>query len=258
VGTQQTGQVCGQDLECVSGLACDRSSGGACGTCQVENLAGENQSCTQLDCQDGLECNPSKVCVKQPKEGEVCNLDNQGNAVVSCSTDAGLAVVLYCKPDSQGAATGKCTRQGLLDAACSDADPCHSIYQCVGSKCALLPRTGEPCTFDPQETWGVYKVCLFSVAVVASEYCRPGANPGAGQCQPLPQENEVCGTLPSSRLCSSGLYCTSPTGAGTCRPRQEAGATCQPTLFGADCQSFKCVDPGGGAPATCAAKEVCP
>ncbi|MBI5526612.1 MAG: hypothetical protein HY897_09775 [Deltaproteobacteria bacterium] len=240
---------CSTDFDCVEGLMCDYEDVNSCGKCVAE--VAENGDCSDAPCETGLYCDESDKCVPMPGLGDACDT---GDGAVPC-VEQGLFGGLWCKPDSEGATTGECTKKGAEGDSCESDEECAIFYLCDGGTCALKPRTGEACSFEKVEgefSQGQYMNCLY-LGFLGGEYCKEGATEGEGTCEPLPGKDGDCGGTDNPFLCAPDLWCSDMAQGGTCQDKGAEDDPCNPDFDGMDCMSGVCK--GDGATGVCEGTE---
>ena len=107
-GTRAEGQSCDTDSDCdrSNGVECVRRAGARGGICQVPEVVGAGQACTDpaQTCPEGFFCDGSN-CIAAPEIGEPCQNDVQCEPVGYCSTAdvcvARLQVGSNCTSDDE-------------------------------------------------------------------------------------------------------------------------------------------------------------
>lgn len=166
-GGLPNGSVCGDDNQCQS-TQCLFDSGKKCGVCKALQPVGG--SCTaQSDCERGLGCSSSKVCVAYKKAGEACD----------DFCEFGLACFGPDGAKKCGTAPGpgeKCDPAGVTGAS-----------SCAISSVAVCDATSKTCkTFKPVPKGDA---CGAGAGAV---YCQ-GSVCLNGVCQPYTADGEKCG-----------------------------------------------------------------
>ena len=152
-GSLKDGTPCAADLQCESGQ-CDTSGSGDCGVCKSRNPKGS--SCeSSIDCDYGLDCSTSGVCVEQPKAGDSCETVSCQGPLVCTGADGAKtcanspAAGEACDPNSITApkcspylglicsSSGVCAKFGFADVG----QPCGSVnggyVLCSGGDCVV-------------------------------------------------------------------------------------------------------------------------
>ena len=241
---------------CKSGLVCTGSS-----TCQLPGDVGAVCGYAYPACKDGLYCGPDAQCVATGDVGASCS------SSTPCKTD------LYCGSNS------KCAAPGDVGVSCSSSLPCKSSLACVmNGICAVPGGVGWACglAWSTACMNGMY--CSSAGKCTPSDIgaaCTPSTpcqdnllNCYQNKCV-VRTPVDVGGNCYSSAVCKPGLMCDSnnqcvvstPVDAGAscsssipckfglfcgadmrCTAAGDSGATCDPSVTGADCKSQSCVE----------------
>lgn len=182
-GNLPNGSVCGDDWQCKS-TQCFVDAGSTCGVCKARQPVGG--ACTALgDCERGLGCSSSKVCVGYKQAGETC-----GDGICG----PGLACFGPTGAKKCGIAPGlgeKCDPSGVSGA--SSCAPSSGAFCNLNSKaCQAYKTASKGGTCDPSNG---PVICIGSA-------CR------SGTCQAFTADGEKCdaNTAPcqSPATCSGG------------------------------------------------------
>ncbi|MCS6857593.1 MAG: hypothetical protein NZM37_07775 [Sandaracinaceae bacterium] len=173
---------CGDGVVCAEGLGCSTPSGGTC-----QPLPGEGAECL-LGRYGPFLCAPGLACV----DGRCRPLPGEGQ---TCGTPDVCAPGLGCAFGPEGSI---CIRPREEGASCENNQACARGLVCVGGRCTLQPRVGDPC--NPASL-----PCLDSA-------CVPDRS-GTFRCQPLRANGERCD---NHRDCQEGLRCRP--GSSECVP----------------------------------------
>jgi hypothetical protein len=228
-GITKMGDACAFNTECQSqNCVIPGSATGACpqGTCGPQiPLAKVNESCTGVDCEEGLFCNSSSQCQALVAMGGACDFDSDCDFGLGCVG----ATTLSCQPlphigspcAARPSASPECEEIGAI---------CNAANSCVK---AGLP--GDQCASD-------FDCTLFGVCDMTSSKC---AN--------YPSRGQMCDDT-HLVICSDDSWCNIPNGQtmGTCDAPQANGAVC---TQGDQCSSHFCQD--NGAAGQCADVNVC-
>jgi hypothetical protein len=197
VGTLADGLACRFDIQCGSGHCKGADlQGSACGVCAQEGPPG-SACASDAQCEKGLVCARSAsgpgVCVTPRDSGASCGPKEA--SPVACA--AGLA----CVVEAAGSAA-TCRRQGGTGDTCgAGMAPCGGAQTCIAGRCALLPRTGEPCV----DACAGQDVCKSGTCVTPS----------------LRAAGDAC-NVSALDLCDDQSFCD----AGRCKARRAPGETC--------------------------------
>ena len=217
VGQLGDGEICGEDLECVSGYCEELDYNTGCGRCAPGFGGGTDRpgeepppgppqedpavplppGCLADGCPDGEYCHdspasPEPVCLPYLTEGDACIVEDV-DFVESFECDP---AALYCAQD-----TGLCTALPLEGESCQEAQRCSSGLLCdvTNNTCVVAPEVGQPCVND---TCGEGALCNFEL----------------NTCVAPPAENEPC----VQGRCAVGLFCYSEENATGQRPPEPA------------------------------------
>lgn len=230
VGRADEDGECELNEECRAGLYC--SIGDTCpGKCSPLEAAGRTCS-ADSQCQSGLKCGQTGLCVAPAKRGEPCK---QGEP--DCSAGS------ICLGDSAATNTpGECLAvdeafSGEEGDACNLTELCAAGFSCEISS-AALPFSGS---------------CVQQVAADApchpalpdecpdDQYCQIGDDPFEGTCSPRPAAGQPCGKGigPTADVCAAYARCD----GGTCRKIATAGEGCtqNDTCYSGRCENGACV-----------------
>ncbi|MBI2373236.1 MAG: hypothetical protein HYV07_04490 [Deltaproteobacteria bacterium] len=206
-GTGQLGAGCTFDDECATGLYCEYTSNGFCGTCQPRVAAGE--SCQSAGCLENLECMTVIV-------------DQQGTRDDICLPAAGENQT--CGDVANGLCSGNLQCSGA-------AAPYHCARPVSTQGATCDPQNGPSCSFERNLVCGTGNTCVTINWNAAGgscasnspvDYCRSGLLCSGAQnaetCSALPAQGQPC----PDNYCADGLYCSN----GSCTPLKTAGQTC--------------------------------
>jgi hypothetical protein len=179
----------------------------------------------------------------------------------ACGQDVGCTGLLACDLDTSKCQPWVRRTPGLGDACPGDYTCARGLYCDTSTKCAPLPKVGEPCgkgvfcdyehaqycrsdlTCQPEpgpgmpcgENYEQVRVCNLQISA-----CDLQAG-GGPMCVALPKLGEPC----ASHQCGTGLFCdaTTPEEIGVCRARLAKGAACTDSInceTGLLCDQGKC------------------
>jgi hypothetical protein len=202
-GTVGNGMACGDDWQCASGH-CAIPDNATCGVCA--DLAGGGGSCpnhTDDECEFGLVCADSLLCVAP------------GGAGVSCDTGHPCINPLVCVGATM-TAPGVCGMGGMPGAACTSDQGCSVVQglwctRDTNRTCAAIAAA------DPGGRCGFLGVSEFAL-------CKGGGGGGGcnvatggvmGTCPKLGMPGEACS---STAPCKAGAKCVN----GLCAVRDPA------------------------------------
>jgi hypothetical protein len=127
-GTQAVGQTCDTNGDCdgSKGVECVKRGGLPGGTCQVPELVGPGQACSDpaQTCSDGFFCDGSN-CIAARATGQACQND------------------VECSPNGYCSAGDVCVARGAVNSVCTSDDECLSevCYAANGERtCSDLIR----------------------------------------------------------------------------------------------------------------------
>jgi hypothetical protein len=185
-----SGQPCGQNDLCETGLVClSESDGGfVCGP-----LSGSGGPCaTDGSCGAGFVCGPNNVCVAPPANGRPC----------SGPCGAGL----ICVP-SANLQSGTCMQAATVGQACAAQFQCgglYSLYICNLASGTCIPRPVAGACPNP----GFGYSCDWRTT-----YCDMTRTPP--QCEPFLSTGSPCTDSVACGALGSDIQCSSPDG-GVC------------------------------------------
>jgi hypothetical protein len=187
-GAYADGQACGSPEQC-SGGDCFRAAGSFCGTCAT--LAAAGASCAAADCQAGLFCSKSQLCVAPAAEGAACSTDQPCDATHICES-------------------GTCAAPLEDGATCSTSND-----ECASYKGYYCHLTTNVCTLASAVAAG--KTCGYlsdgSIATCEAGATCHGASSTAttGTCVAPAGDGQAC-DVTQGPFCLSPAYCNN----GTC------------------------------------------
>lgn len=220
--TPVAGASCQQDLDCVTGEACDSSAN------KCEKVCGQDQDCVSGDwCQSGY-------CKTKPSGAT--SGSSSGSGSTHCTTKTDCATGQVCLQ-------GACLASGAGGACHTESDCTTSSASCVNDACSCtngtcVVKTGAACTAQT-----AYSVCA------TNQFCDNGTCSSAKTCT---QQSDCT----AAGLICNGGYCKTPQPCsnGTCPNSfkctnnfcapDDTGATCSQD---SDCSSgYFCQLTGGG------------
>lgn len=200
----------GEPMPCMLGAQCSRD-----GVCVTREFADAGGYCDQglgRWCALGSHCRDDE-CFPFVKEGQPCRADDHCQGGLRCD--------------------GTCASWGELGMPCTRASGCQAPLWCDTAECQAPLPEGAAC----QMGLGMCGVGLTCAEEVGGEYCRPRA-PRGTRCYPYYEPG----------FCGPGLHCNASALVfdGTCEPQRPGGTKCSAN---GECQSQRCNDDGGCAPA---------
>lgn len=228
--------------DCKSGMYCDleAESGECWGRCKSLSAQGESCDFTANNCESGLRC-VDGTCQQPPERdiGEQCKWDTQCSGDLNCIElpDDGQRCREPQGPGQPCTTTGGCESGTVC--AVDPADPDGTDRICVkreskgdGETCTetAMCESGLTCTDEDvcrsfslggrgDACDGDREYCESGLA------CRPTSATGDRECASFGTAGDSC----MNATCGAGLYCKNGgDGTGTCRPRLENGADCEP------------------------------
>ncbi len=211
--------VCMAKLE--NGAACDNGSHCASGNCEegvcLAKLAGEGESCENVDCKDGLACNESKVCEKASTPVDACSDDSTCGAGKKCVIADG-ATEGTCEDITAGEAGGACR-----DTSVENVIACDDGLSCVDNVCVVNGTENAPCRVIADGADG--DACDAGlICDDTNNVCKkvPQAGEAGGACRDTSVENVIA--------CDDGLSCVSD----VCVVNGTEGAACRVIAEDAD------------------------
>ena len=154
VGTVASGQRCGSDSDCVTGLHCAAVEGGCGGACTTQRSAGE--SCLRdAECGGGtlLDQRAGSACVRESAflpgvcGARIVELVEEGDACGNRVDSPTLMTLRSCRLPQlcrQGVCT--VTRPGLGEDCREGVEPCAAGLVCQVALCVPSVGLGEPCS----------------------------------------------------------------------------------------------------------------
>ncbi len=261
-----SGEVCGVDDDCRSGLFC-RLSTTTLGVGQCSPFATENEACDDFTrCAVGLWCTGG-TCHVLPAAGAACLMGRCDDAS-TCSNatlDGGVCVPRRgpdapCSTSAQCLGDLRCLNGLCRPATLTDAGACYRGQQCPGGlvcvgaspaaagSCVGALGLGQPCALDEECDADLAcvpgdggRVCgtrrPASGACTSPRDCQVDAVCVQGSCAPLPTTSEPCGL---TRACLDAVCAASPLVANEflCVPLLGPGQTCG---LDNECASGRCV-----------------
>ncbi len=248
----------------------------------VENCKATNQPfCQSFAALKGHELDPSgeESCATAYKTascdeafnfyGELPGCENFGKGTLkagaACASGSQCEAAGCINADASGC--GVCGKPLALGDSCASANgicPLGSFCDTVTSKCQKLPMKGDTC--DASEICGGTSYCENGKCgdpLAAGAPCDPnndaceflkdltcGPNNTCTKNQyKFAHENEACGVSGQTfTFCDGVTFCSSETGAGTCKPRIHVGGSCTTLSDGSD----HCTAGSGCRHGTCA------
>ena len=213
-GLVESGGLCTQDFECISGNYCEVPMGSDFGACRSWAAKG-------APCNDDEACGPSAYCGAAGDFGVCASASAQ--LAPYCNLHVDCAPGEYC-----ATATHTCVP------ALGEGSICQANPYCASSFCAL--ETSQTC----EETRGLNELCSSDAACGEEGYC-DDAPPDIERCIALTQlgEGERCDL--GAAVCGEGLLCEE----GLCVPRSSMGGPCANNHY---CPSNGWCDEGTCAP----------
>ena len=188
-GQRATGAACGESGQCAAS-GCRKATGSYCGTCLAPAALGA--SCASTDCEPGLVCNSSQLCV------------SYGAVGASCSAQRPCTVTAVCK-------SGTCAVPDKLGDSCiANPSSCDALagLACDAStlKCVAAQFSTGPCGVVD----GDLLVCQDGASCVY-----PSKTSATGNCVAPAADGAACNTTTgpgcsAPAFCNQGV-CTLPT-----------------------------------------------
>lgn len=233
------GESCA-DIDCQQGLVCIDPGGSA--TCKSPAAAGE--SCQDnRDCQADLICSQDK-CTVPAAAGQACNVGSEASLLLACQ--AGL----YCDADIlHHENSGTCRPRKGSGEECIMFYECNSGLLCVGVK--VDPGTQEITPGTCRKPLSEGETCNAALGLPECDwelYC----DENSSTCRPLPGQGDACVHGENPECHGRDLYCDSLQDgvAGSCRQKKADGQPCSKHeeclggyCNGGTCQSGSCPVP---------------
>ncbi len=241
VGSAALGDPCEIDEECAEGY-CELDD--ACpGTCVAYAPLGE--SCADVECERGLDCDENLTCVEYAGEGEPCGGDGGANC------GGGIFV---CDGETEEPNSGTCRPLGNLFSAEEGqaCNPQESLFCEPGLSCVLTGVGEMGLTWECRaRAEAVGADCFGGVPNHCPDgtYCAGidfAAGMTQGTCTALPGEGDACLEVDLVPPCGPNLDCGSE--SNTCVARARNGTACNEDD---QCFSERCVEGTCGSVGPC-------
>jgi hypothetical protein len=185
-GTLMTGAPCGSSVQCAGANSfCNIPGNQVCGTC--DTLAALGGPCAQItDCQLGLACSSTGMCVTPGTMGAACS------AMQPCATSLSCVNAKCAAPGGMG---------DTCDPNAQNCDYTKGLFCNVSNKCVAYQMAGPGAMCGLSTTSTSYTLCT------GTGLC-PSVNMSVrGTCPTVPADNAACDPMYITSVCLPPAAC---------------------------------------------------
>jgi hypothetical protein len=190
-GTLPVGAACGSSVQCMGDNSyCNIPANQMCGVCAT--LAGAGQACMQAtDCQLGLACASSGMCVTPGDMGAHCDTQHPCRVSFTCVNGT-------CAPPVEA--------MGTCDPNAQNCDYAAGLFCNTTNKCVPYKTAGAGAMCGLSATSDSYTVCTGTVL------CPTPSMSLKGTCPTISADNAMCDPMGITSECLAPAICVN----GTC------------------------------------------